>query len=87
MKNLYLLLVTLSICVIANAQISSNGTGGGLWSSTSTWTGGAVPTSSDNVIIKDGDGVTINVAAAANGVTVGQGTSGTLILMLLLHKH
>jgi hypothetical protein len=78
MKNLYLLSITVLISVLANAQISSNGTGGGLWSSTSTWSGGVVPTTSDNVTIKNGDAVTINVAASANSLTVGQGASGIL---------
>jgi hypothetical protein len=59
-------------------NVTSNGTGGGLWSAPATWTGGVVPTAGDNVTIKNGDNVTIDVAAAALSVTVGQGTSGTL---------
>ena len=78
MKNLYLLSITVLFSVIANAQISSNGTGGGLWSSTATWSGGVVPTASDDVTIKDGDAVTIDVAAVANSLNVGEGASGIL---------
>ena len=59
-------------------NITSNGTGGGLWGSTSTWSGGVLPTNGDNVTILNGDAVTINTAAVALSVTVGQGVSGTL---------
>jgi hypothetical protein len=50
--------------------ITSNGSGGGLWSAASTWTGGIVPTLSDRAVIANGDAVTIDVAAAAYDVTV-----------------
>ncbi|MEP6952141.1 MAG: T9SS type A sorting domain-containing protein [Ginsengibacter sp.] len=78
MKKACLLLITVLFSVIAQSQISSNGTGGGLWSSTATWSGGVVPTASDDVTIKNGDAVTIDVAAVANSVNVGAGASGTL---------
>lgn len=52
------------------ATISSNGTGGGLWSSTLTWSGGAVPSNSDSVIIEAGDVITMDadLSGFANGL-------------------
>ena len=44
---------------------------GGLWSSPSTWAGGAVPLSQDNVTITPGATVIIDTAAVAGNVTVG----------------
>lgn len=62
----------------AAPTITSNGTGGGLWSAASTWTGGVIPTSNDKVIIVNGDVVTIDIAGNAYDLTVGGGASGTL---------
>lgn len=44
---------------------------GGLWSAPGTWTGGVVPAAGDNVTIGDGDTVTIDTAAVALSVKVG----------------
>jgi pectin methylesterase-like acyl-CoA thioesterase len=41
------------------ATITSNGTGGGSWNSTSTWAGGVLPASTDSVIIAGTDLVSI----------------------------
>src|SRR4051812_29606976 len=49
---------------------------GGNWSSTSTWTGGVVPTAADDATITSGCSVTIDTAATALNVTVANG--GTL---------
>ncbi|OSZ80583.1 hypothetical protein CAP36_04850 [Chitinophagaceae bacterium IBVUCB2] len=63
----------------APGNITSNGTGGGQWYSTSTWAGGVVPTASDNVTIKNGDVVEIDNNASAYNLTIGEGASGTLL--------
>src|SRR4051794_9776768 len=49
---------------------------GGNWSSATTWTGGAIPTATDDVTIGSGCAVTVDAAAAALDVTVSNG--GTL---------
>jgi hypothetical protein len=59
-------------------NVSSNGTGGGLWSSPSTWSTGQIPASTDIVTIKNGDVVTIDATASAYDLNVGEGISGTL---------
>jgi hypothetical protein len=63
---------------LAAVNISSNGTGGGNWSSTLSWAGGILPGNQDNVIIRDGDVITIDIAADAYSLTVGEGLSGIL---------
>jgi len=50
------------------ALISSNGTGGGIWSAVGTWAGGVVPAEGDCATIVAGDTVTIDDAAP--GVTI-----------------
>ena len=47
----------------------------GNWSATATWTGGVVPTASDNVVITLRN-VTIDTAAAALNVTIGNNSVG-----------
>ena len=48
--------------------VESNGSGGGIWTAAATWSGGVVPSSSDDVIIKSGDLVEIT-SPAITGVT------------------
>jgi hypothetical protein len=52
--------------------IQSNGTGGGSWTSASTWQGGVVPDSSKDVIIAAGDSVILSASAntKVNSLTV-----------------
>ncbi len=61
----------------APGMINSTAAGGN-WSAPATWVGGVVPTGTDNVTIVDGATVTIDTAAVALNVTVGQGASGVL---------
>jgi hypothetical protein len=52
---------------------------GGLWSSTATWVGGAIPVAGDNVVIPDGATVTVDQAVTGiNSITIGGGVSGVL---------
>ena len=59
-------------------KIMSNGTGGGLWSASSTWQGGIIPSAADSVIIKNADIVTVGADATAYELIVGGGNSGIL---------
>ena len=54
--------------------ITSNGTGGGNWSATASWTGAAVPIEGDTVIIQNGDTITID-----QDITIGADTTTAAI--------
>lgn len=67
-----------TLTTLLPASFTSNGTGGGLWSATTTWANGAVPSVGDSVKIQNGDNVILDVNANPATLTVGGGTSGTL---------
>ncbi len=50
----------------------------GNWSSATTWTPNGVPVLGDNVIISNGNVVSVDVNAQCNNLTVGQGAASTL---------
>jgi hypothetical protein len=54
----------------------------GNWSSTTTWGGSAVPTSSTAVTINDGVAVTVDVDAFCSTLTVGTSTNGACTLTI-----
>lgn len=71
--NRYLFVLAAMLCVSASvvlSQIRSNGTGGGDWSSTSTWQGGVVPSSSDSVIISGSDSVFVSANVSCAGILI-----------------
>jgi len=49
------------------ATINSNGTGGGAWSATGSWSGGVVPVLGDKVNILSGDTITVDDTSRAGG--------------------
>ena len=73
------LAITILLCIgvsISGAQIVSNGTGGGNWSSASTWAGGVVPTGSGTVTIRSADSVAVDIAVTITGALVDSGKVG-----------
>lgn len=52
----------------------------GNWSSNNSWTPSGVPTATDNVTILNGHNITINSNSICNNLTIGEGTSGSLVI-------
>ena len=74
MKNIsfpiLIVLVIFHTSVTISQTIFSNGTGGGVWSSASTWLGGVVPNVNSDVVISGGDSVSTTVGAVCKNLTV-----------------
>lgn len=63
---------------MAFSQILSNGTGGGDWNTGTTWVGGNIPTSTDDVVIQAGDNVTLAAAGSCSNLSMVAGSTITL---------
>lgn len=55
---------------LSSQTIFSNGTGGGVWSSASTWLGGVVPNVNSDVVISGGDSVSTTIGAVCKTLSV-----------------
>jgi hypothetical protein len=68
MKRLQLIAAALVLIFSGSAVAqTSNGTGGGKWSASATWTGGNVPTGSGTITIQSTDSLYIDVAVTITG--------------------
>lgn len=74
----------LSTALTGNATTSAAGSPysltSGSWKNPATWSTGIVPGISDNATIADGTTITIDSTVTVNSLTIGQGTSGTLLI-------
>jgi hypothetical protein len=74
MKSMHIIFIALCILLVpfgaAFGQITTNGTGGGDWSNTSTWAGGVVPDGSGTITIAAGDSVVYDVPVTITGTLV-----------------
>ena len=70
MRKVLLLLICICSCIFSFGQITT--TGSGNWSSASTWSTNAVPTSTDNVLISAGHTIAVDDASAVcNSISFG----------------
>lgn len=86
MRAQFVILVLVSILVLGilvsaqtvyAATIDSNGSGGGSWKLGSTWSGGVVPSASDDITIKSGDTVTVDdfIRIVTGSITIESGAT------------
>ncbi len=79
MKKLLLLIAATLSLTSFSGTITSNGTGGGVWSAGGSWLGGIAPVAGDNAIIAAGDVITVGAATAITTVTVTGSISFTAV--------
>ncbi len=84
MKKMLLVLFVVVASTSLFAQIASNGTGGGAWNNTTTWSGGLVPDGSGTITIASTDSVYVDIPVTITGTLVnnkgfGVGPGGSLI--------
>ena len=77
-RNVAIVLLSLISIHSLGANISSNGTGGGIWSSGTSWLGGVVPGIGDNVAINNGDIITVTSSVTVDNLNI-NGNSGLTI--------
>jgi len=67
MKKFFFLFIVLLFCTYLKAQITSAVSGN--WSSNSTWTGGVVPTFTNDVVIDSGDIVIVDIESSCKSIS------------------
>ena len=77
-RNVAIVLLSLISIHSLGASIASNGTGGGIWSSGTSWLGGVVPGIGDNAAIKNGDIITVTSSVTVDNLNI-SGNSGLTI--------
>jgi len=83
LRKLSFMASMLMLSLYSFAQVSSNVTQTGLWSSTASWSSTALPIATDNITIVAGDTVTLNNTSPSGGVTINNltiQTGGVLIV-------
>lgn len=75
-KTILILIISMGYCLAVNAQITSAGSG--VWNNGTTWTGGVVPISSDDVEIQNSHIVSVSTTQNCDDLTINIG--GTLYL-------